>query len=291
MSFKLPVQNTVAIGGVGGSGTRLIAQIVDGLGFFIGDELNNALDNLYFTLLMKRPSWIHRFPSDMEVYEALKLFQRSMTTGLSGRVTQQEIDYTRKIAAELDPSNLTIGVSSAIAELLLDSKPANLNGRIGWGWKEPNTHLFLPQLATCLPDFKYIHIIRHGLDIAFSLNQHQPKNWNSFICGQALNKKVPLPRQSLSYWIAANRRAINLGRELYGDRFLVLNYDDLCLSPHIGIQILADFLNVEMSQKELEALETFVAPVSTGRWKEHGTELFTDKQLEAVKTLGFSIVP
>lgn len=45
----------VAIGGVGGSGTRVFAEILRGFGFYIGDCLNGALDNLWFTLLCKRP--------------------------------------------------------------------------------------------------------------------------------------------------------------------------------------------------------------------------------------------
>ena len=44
----------VVIGGVGGSGTRLIAQCLNELGFFLGPDLNEANDNLWFTLLFKR---------------------------------------------------------------------------------------------------------------------------------------------------------------------------------------------------------------------------------------------
>ena len=34
------------LGGVGGSGTRVIAQIVAKLGFYVGSNLNDAFDNL-----------------------------------------------------------------------------------------------------------------------------------------------------------------------------------------------------------------------------------------------------
>jgi hypothetical protein len=46
----------VAIGGVGGSGTRLGAALLQVLGYYIGDDLNESLDNLWFTLLFKRRS-------------------------------------------------------------------------------------------------------------------------------------------------------------------------------------------------------------------------------------------
>ncbi len=44
----------VAIGGVGGSGTRVVAQLLMKLGFYIGSDLNKANDNLWFVLLFNR---------------------------------------------------------------------------------------------------------------------------------------------------------------------------------------------------------------------------------------------
>jgi len=41
----------VVVGGVGGSGTRVIARMLVNLGYYIGDDLNDALDNLWFVLL------------------------------------------------------------------------------------------------------------------------------------------------------------------------------------------------------------------------------------------------
>ena len=40
----------VAIGGVGGSGTRLVAQLLSGAGIHMGDDLNGSSDTLWFTL-------------------------------------------------------------------------------------------------------------------------------------------------------------------------------------------------------------------------------------------------
>ena len=46
-------QPLICVGGVGGSGTRVIAMILASLGLNIGNNLNEALDNLTFTLLFK----------------------------------------------------------------------------------------------------------------------------------------------------------------------------------------------------------------------------------------------
>lgn len=35
----------VVVGGVGGSGSRVVAEMLETLGLFIGDDLNDARDN------------------------------------------------------------------------------------------------------------------------------------------------------------------------------------------------------------------------------------------------------
>ena len=47
--------NPIAVGGVGGSGTRVVANFLEMLGFDMGSDINESLDNLTFTLLFKRP--------------------------------------------------------------------------------------------------------------------------------------------------------------------------------------------------------------------------------------------
>ena len=54
--FKPPV----AIGGIGGSGTRLIAQCLKELGFYLGGDLNQANDNLWFVLLFNLENVLSR---------------------------------------------------------------------------------------------------------------------------------------------------------------------------------------------------------------------------------------
>jgi len=48
-----PFEPTIVVGGLGGSGTRLIAEILSALGYDMGLDLNEASDNLAFTLLFK----------------------------------------------------------------------------------------------------------------------------------------------------------------------------------------------------------------------------------------------
>ena len=70
----------VAVGGVGGSGTRVVAEVMRAFGFYLGSELNAASDNLWFTLLFRRPGWYktHRVDLGKEVGKALSIFDRAM---------------------------------------------------------------------------------------------------------------------------------------------------------------------------------------------------------------------
>jgi len=43
----------IGIGALGGSGIRAVAKLFQELGYFIGDNLNQALDNLTYTVLFK----------------------------------------------------------------------------------------------------------------------------------------------------------------------------------------------------------------------------------------------
>jgi hypothetical protein len=48
-----------------------------------------------------------------------------------------------------------------------------------WGWKEPNTHVVLDRLWAELPRLKYVHVRRHGLDMAFSWASAWKSRWPS----------------------------------------------------------------------------------------------------------------
>lgn len=73
------IMGPVVIGGVGGSGTRVVAELLENLGFYIGSDLNTASDNLTYTLLFKRPKWFHQNRDNREEIETgIKLFEGHM---------------------------------------------------------------------------------------------------------------------------------------------------------------------------------------------------------------------
>ncbi len=268
----------VAVGGVGGSGTRLIALFLKRLDFHIGDDLNSALDNLWFTLLFKREEILSSNKAEFETL--VNIFVKKMTLG--DAYSQTEIGLVKRLASH-DRSQHPISWLQERERSLLSRKPLLNQGR-AWGWKEPNSHIVMERFQKKIPDMKYIHVVRNGLDMAYSDNQNQLKLWGRHFLGD--NHQIS-PRFSLKYWHIVHRRVLEICEPM-GSRFLFLNYDELCLSPSKSIKKLMNFLGVENSEVTVEELTGLVkVPKSFGRFKDFGLEEFDPVDVDFVKQLGF----
>lgn len=244
-------QSPVAVGGVGGSGTRLVAELLSGMGIFMGTTLNKASDNLNFVKsreLLKIPDQHER---SIEIAKSFRNFELHMHEGF-----------------ELD------GGSSW-----------------NWGWKVPGQFHLLNYTAKYFSGARYIHVIRHGLDMAFSKNKNQVKNWGPYLGITGGSEGDPV--SALQYWIEANQWAIEQGNNTLRDRFLLLNFDELCASPEHNIRMIARFIfgNDELSSELMCKLITLVdPPKSINRYKAHDFQnIFDDQSIESVRKLGFSI--
>jgi hypothetical protein len=268
----------VVVGGVGGSGTRLIAEILLAKGYFLGDDLNGARDNLWFTLLFKRAEILTC--SNDEYGSLFGIFAKSMA-GCALSVPEGEM--VRRVSATSRPDHDEPWLRDRAATLLADriARPADER----WGWKEPNTHIVLGRIAAAFAGMKYIFVCRHGLDMAFSPNQAQPRNWGPFLLNEPFQ---PTPRYSLRYWCAAHRRVAAM-RGTMGERLLFLNYDDLCRDKERGIASLCKFLEESENRVSKSLLELVVPPPSIGRHALHRLDEFDDDDVAYVESLGFAI--
>jgi hypothetical protein len=276
----------IVIGALGGSGTRVPAQALIDCGAHLGVELNRARDNLIFTALFKRPRWRSR-ASDARIHRQLDTFVRYMRGKRYGPA-----DYARLAGSvidhepALDLRQSARRVSRAVANR---PGPAVADAPV-WGWKEPNSHVFLPQLIDHFPGLRYVHMVRHGLDMAYTRNRTQLEVWGPRF-------GIPVPRDEaaqagaqLDLWIATTRRALRLGERL-GERFLLLRYEDLCRQPEQWLRRLLHLAGLEVGQDALARMATAVEmPDSVGRWRALGAERFSSEQLRAVESLGFDVV-
>jgi len=293
----------IVIGGVGGSGTRVLAEIVAMFGTYLGADLNKASDNLTYTLLFRRPRWFYRNRDDRkQIATGIALFRKLMLR--DAKLSAREIAFLMRAVISVAAFGHT---SRQIGE-----KPGQGNGKglwplerlqrlrgggLGaapgisrWGWKEPNSHLLIENLAEQFPGLKYIHTIRHGLDMAFSKNQLQLYSWGRMF-GVALPANSALePRASLKYWIAANQRVLGVQERIGHHRVLVINFDRLCLQPEAEIRNLLRFLDIAVDPAAYErAVRMPRKPSSIGRYRSEDLGQFDAGDLAQVPRFGFSV--
>ena len=181
-------------------------------------------DNGWFRFLLKRPAWYMRTAeADPDrVRLGLDVFTWIMTgvgprpPGAWGFILEAVREQRWR------------GVKR-LRRLLL--RRPDRSGAAGWGWKEPNTHLYLEFLAKQYPGLRYIHTIRHGMDMAFSRTRGQLHQWAPFFDLTVPEAEPEIPATFLEFWIRANRRALALGEELGPERFHLLNFDRMCTAP------------------------------------------------------------
>jgi hypothetical protein len=224
---EIEVPGPNVIGATGGSGTRAVASIVSAGGMFIGKDLNFANDAIAFGAYSDR--WIN-------VY-------------LQSRVHRPE-----NVAAEM-ASDL-----ASVVGIHCGSLPA---GAPCWGWKEPRSIYLVPFLHSCLPDLRFLHVVRDGRDIAFSSNQQQLMKHGS----AALERRVSWRRsvRSIALWSRVNLMAAEYGERVLGSRYLLVRFEDLCADPARVVEIVYAFLGLD---GDISAATAEVnPPEGIGRWR------------------------
>jgi hypothetical protein len=289
------IPDPVVIGGVGGSGTRVVAEIIARLGYYIGCDLNSAKDNQWFMLLFKRPKWYQKAQREKDkIFEGFQILGNAMILRKAPNLS--EFIFILKAAVEIALTGHNYkrdgrGTWPLVRawNMLVSNKRMESN-HIGWGWKEPNSHIYLDFMAEYFEGLKYIHIIRHGLDMAFSKNQQQLYNWGPLFGVELPKAKSDEPKASLSYWIRANQRAYQIGETLGDQKFLVVSFEKICALPKAEIEKIISFLNIRPKGEVLEnVLAIPKKPESIGRYECHDLNQFDAADLEGLKRFGYSI--
>jgi len=279
----------IVIAGIGGSGTRLIAEICSSAGVYLGDDLNRALDNLSYTLLFRRYSWFMKHWQDhVKIRTGLRLLEKMLFH--QRQLSLQETFFLGNAILDYYLHYRQIEKSWAFTRLRVYLQRTTPDHHFrGWGWKEPNSYLVLPSLADEFPNLKFIHTIRHGLDMAFSKNQRQMKNWSDLFIENHKANHAYTPTQSLRFWIASNRFMAQEGERLGKDRYLQVNYDQVCRDPEPILQKVLAFLELDVDSENFrKLLKLPQVPASMGRYKSYDLGIFNKADLDQVEQFGFS---
>ncbi len=259
----------LVVAGIGGSGTRVAAQLLIELGFYLGDDLNPALDNLTSTFLFKRPRWYGRAaPRQRRIDAAARLFSRSMTVGTAPPLRERLTMYgamAGTMPRGIDRLGRRRGMRWAPerARRLLSSAGHDPTRTTGWGWKEPNVLLLLEELDTAFPGLRFIHVLRDPEQIAHGHNHTMLYNWSRHLglepprrnhtrfdrwCLRVGLKsprtRAELVERSLEFSRVVTARTEHIGRTRLGARYHQLDMNRLCDEPDVEIDPLLRFLDL-----------------------------------------------
>lgn len=219
----------VVIGGTGGSGTRVVAELVRGLGVYLGTHVNDAIDALAWVAALD--AWIPAF--------------------LRSQATMPAAEFERMVA------ELRACAARHRADIDAPDGP--------WGWKNPRTLYLLPVFDAIFPGMRFVHVVRDGRDVAFSGNQNQTRLYGPLVVGSLAGR--PESVQAIGLWAKVNLATARYGVRRMAGRYLRVRLEDLCDAPEAGVRRLGEFL--QLSTAHTGTLARLVHPPPTlGRWRD-----------------------
>ncbi len=262
----------VVIGGIGGSGTRLIAQSLIEMGYFMGNDLNVSIDNLLFTHLFKHANILEISTASFQTL--VDLFLKDMTN--EEALSIEHLDRVNNIfQRDLNLKNWVI--NRANAHLPVKQK---IKSQSPWGWKEPNSHIVIERLFNHIDNLKYIHVIRNGFDMAHSNNQNQLAFWGDLF----INKKIEItPFYSLKYWCLVHKKIFKLHSQ-HPNNILILNYENFCFNTDVELNRIYQFLDIHNEYKLTNFEHLIQPPKSIGRYKKYGIDIFDKRDVDFIQS-------
>lgn len=266
----------IIIGGLGGSGTRVVCSILQACGYDMGTDLNTSLDNLSFTYLFKEANF-QAEPSE-NIQNKLKVFTK-LSTSNRPEWDQAELSLLQSCLREraLHPDKWT---SKRYNEFL--SKKTTARVSTLWGWKEPNTHIYLDELLNFFPQCKYIHVSRNGLDMAYSNNQNQLQLWGELVLGRKITGDA---KDAFDYWYRVDKTIRNQSK-LKPESIFMLNFDEMCNTPDTIIAELMVFLQKDTIDI-VPLIQMIEKPSTIGRYESHDNSFLSAEQSNYLRINNF----
>jgi len=224
------VNAPVVIGGSGGSGTRVLSELLMMSGFYMGARQNVSCDALDFVGFYDQ--WLNKY------------------------------GFGRSAMSTMDESSM-----HAVFKQSMDrfNEGLNLSDSLDWGWKNPRSMLILPFLNDCLPDMKFIHLVRDGRDMVCSKNKNQFEKHGDLILSDT-QQGYSAEEKAMYFWSESNMLVAEYGEAFMGERYMRIRFEDLCLHTEKTLNGLESFLGRLLNNKEFTGF--IHTPKSVGRWLE-----------------------
>jgi hypothetical protein len=217
----------LVIGGMGGSGTRVFSRIARHGGLFMGEHVDSQEDS--------RP--LSPFYNDFA----------SSYVAANGELDDDQREH--------------------VSERLAECVQQHLEGLPGpdhpWGVKNPRSILMLPFWHERFPSLRFLHVIRNGLDMAYSQTYSQIRRHGKAVLGADID--LPRAERVIVWWDRVNAMAADYGESELGQRYMRVRLEDLCSRPKRTIRRMFDFVEVEGRVKP--AVAEVRPPASLERWR------------------------
>jgi hypothetical protein len=277
---NLSKNGPIIIFGTGGSGTRVIAEILGESGCYLGSNLNRALDNMDCAFFLGgRIEWIERyFPFEgnsgaSRIEKAIRIFEKVY---FKKNLQMQELIYVFKVVFEyLCGANRRVFRRRPLSERLKSGKQLlktivmpqgeSLTSFQKWGFKSPESIYFLKPFIRFFPDSKIIHVIRDGRDIA--LSKHRLPLLYRYVFNIEEHSDPVL--MAFQNWAVVNAWAKKTYSEsLSSSHYLLIKYEDLCKAPEKSVDRILDFTELIPPDRR-RILKIPKQNPSVGRWQKH----------------------
>lgn len=236
------IRPPIIIVGMHRSGTSMISRMLEALGLFMGTRKDRNNESLFFQALNE---WaLNTAGGAWDNPDAIKyLMENIAVKSLTSDYFRHRFQGLGSIAY-WGPRRLLRRTSNALTK-----KP--------WGWKDPRNTYTLPLWLDLFPEAKVVHIVRHGIDVAWSLKVRNETD-HAMITHER--------RKSLAWLYHKNGRFVNSSRvqslpggfhlweqyvvqsrsaaEALGDRWLEIKYEDFLLEPTATLRELARFCDL-----------------------------------------------
>ena len=226
----------VVIGALGGSGTRVVARLARAGGVFMGSRLNWAEDSVPI----------------MDFYEA---WLRSYLE------RDGAFDAATSTAAE---EQFDACLEEHLAAIDAPAAP--------WGVKVPRSILMLGYWQLRFPRFKFVHLIRSGLDMVYSDDRWQLNMFGDLVLSDE-ERRYDERLRAMAYWRKVNTLAADFGERELASRYLRIRFEDLCAEPERVGWELGQFLDSSDPAILAQAgIREITPPPTLGRWKHRPAE-------------------
>jgi len=220
---------------------RAFHAVLQNLGFFMGKRLNGAGDAMDFEPFLDQ--WINPLIS-----------------------MNNRLDYSLKQTGFWQRQRIRRGFDRAFKAFSHD-RPHHQP----WGWKNPRSMYILPIIADRVPDFRFLHVVRDGRDMALSDNQNQRRKHFQAMFGPQTSDR-DTAEASANLWSMANIQAADWGESTLQNRYLRIRLEDICAAPEPHITEIANWLELPDTKNRETAIRLAAAtirpPASLGRWQQ-----------------------